>query len=199
MKSVDATGMLLIGLVLGSCDDGEDGQRSSSCRSYCEKLETCDDRTDVAGCERRCSEQIVRSNEYLAARAQCALVSSCNVWTGEVGEMGEDACAEGGSCALNDCTGDMLASMKPSAEQTRYCGTVVTRLRGCEPTLEAPLVEAHCLELVPMLSSGYLSEVLACIEADCGQVQSCLARASDRFNTTISLLPAKAAPASPLK
>lgn len=191
MKSRIAASVLGLGLFLSACDDGLSEARSEACRSYCEKLEVCDDRTDVSGCVQHCANQLVRSDAFLAARATCAERGSCNSFQGEVGAMGEDSCRTGSRCALNDCTGDELAMQRPSNAQVTYCASVVNKLNACDRTLEPPTLEAHCLELVPTLSEGFLAAVQACIESDCSQVQPCLARASDQYNTELSLYPNK--------
>jgi hypothetical protein len=170
------------------CDDGVAGS-SASCRAYCDKLELCDDATDVLGCEQKCSEQRVRSEAYLSARATCADKLSCNVFGGELSGMGEDRCASGESCKLNDCTENELALRKLTPDQMAYCTRVVTKLNACDRTLETTLLQTHCLDLAPTLSDAYLGEVSTCIEGDCAQVVSCLQRTADRYNTNLSLYP----------
>jgi hypothetical protein len=188
MKLAWKSSVLLLGLVLPGCDDGIDG-RTESCRAYCVKLEQCDDATDVAGCEQGCAAQLVRSEAYIAARATCADKLSCNLFAGEVSTMGDDHCASGDRCELNDCTGDELARQKPTSGEQSYCTRVVTKLNACDRTLLVASLETHCLDLVPTLSDGYQQEVLGCIEADCDQVVSCLRRAADRYDTDLSLYP----------
>jgi hypothetical protein len=183
--------LLMVGLVgqgLASCDDGIDGA-TASCRVYCDKLEMCDDGTDLDGCEKICTAQLVRSQAYLESRAQCASKLSCNVFAGEVSTMGEDRCASGERCELNDCTGDELARAKPTNDQQSYCSRAVTKLNACDRSLEPAVLSTHCLDVVPTLSDGYLQEVQVCIESDCAQVLGCLKRAADRFNTDLSLYP----------
>jgi len=188
MKLAWGSSVLLLGLALLGCDDGIDG-RTGSCRTFCAKLELCDEATDLSGCEQRCGEQLVRSEAYLAARSACAEKLSCNVFAGEISTMGEDHCASGDRCELNDCTGDELARQKPTTDEQSYCTRVVTKLNACDRTLLVASLETHCLDLVPTLSDGYQDEVLGCIEADCDQVVSCLKRAADKFNTDLSLYP----------
>jgi len=178
----------LVGYGLASCDDGVEGA-TDSCRAYCAKLELCDDGTDLDGCEKGCTAQLVRSEAYLMARAACADRLSCNVFAGEVSTMGEDRCASGERCELNDCTGDELASAKPTNDQQSYCTKAVTKLNACDHSLEPAVLSAHCLDIVPTLSAAYLQEIEACIESDCDQVVPCLKRAADRFNTDLSLYP----------
>jgi len=178
----------LVGYGLSSCDDGVEGA-GGSCRTYCAKLELCDDGTDLDGCEKICTEQLVRSVAYLSARAACADKLSCNVFAGEVSTMGDDRCASGERCELNDCTGDELARAKPTSDQQAYCTRAVTKLNACDHSLEPAVLLVHCLDVVPTLSDAYLQELQVCIEADCDQVVACLKRAADRFNTDLSLYP----------
>ena len=176
---------LLIGSFEG-CDDGALGDRAESCSAYCQKLEVCDDRTDVSGCEQHCEQQLVRSDEYLRARARCAEARSCNTFAREIGSMGEDLCGVGDECTLNDCTSDDLARRPPSASESSYCASMTSKLKACDGTIEAPVLERHCLELVPTLSADYLELVQSCIQGDCTQVKQCLRSAADRFNTELT-------------
>jgi len=178
----------MLTLALASCDDGAPVGRSASCRMLCQKLETCDDATDLEGCERSCSEQRVRSQEYLTARALCAEQSSCNLWVTELGAMGEDACDEDG-CFLNDCTDDTLSAQSLSGPEHAYCARVVSKLSACDMQVDAEALDAHCVRLFPALSREYLTEMQACIESDCSAVVACLADAGDRYNTDLTLYP----------
>lgn len=188
MKSGWVMGVLLFCVGSASCDNGVVGS-SASCRAYCSKLETCDDSTDVLGCEQKCSEQRVRSDTYLAARAQCADKLSCNIFAGEVSGMGEDKCASGQACKLNDCTDNELAMLTLSLDQMAYCTRVVTKLNACDRTLDTSTLQSHCLDLAPTLSSAYLQAESLCIEGDCAQVVSCLQRTAERFETDLSVYP----------
>jgi len=190
MRSLIVAGMLSGSLALVGCDDGAPGPRSRECRAFCAKLEICDDGTDRAGCEIACDAQVVRSELYLAARRRCAEQSSCNIWVGEVGPMGEDLCADGASCQLNDCTDDELARRERTREERSYCARVVSKLSACDTAaLEPATLETHCMSIVSSLSSRYLDEMQDCSEEDCGQVASCLRELTDRYNTTLSLYP----------
>jgi hypothetical protein len=171
------------------CDDGELGQRVASCDVFCQKLEVCDDRTDVAGCRQHCSEQLVRSDEYLAARARCAEARSCNTFEREVGVMGEDLCRSADECSLNDCTSDELSRRTRTAVETSYCSTITNKLKACDGAIESAVLEGHCLELIPTLSQEYLEVVQGCIQGDCTQVRQCLRSAADRFNTVVTPAP----------
>lgn len=188
MKLSWRSSVALLCLGLSGCDDGVD-ELGGSCLQYCEKLELCDDQTDQGGCEQKCAEQLVRSPAYLASRAQCAEKLSCNIFSGEVSTMGEDRCASGERCELNDCTGDELARQMPTSEQESYCTRAVTKLNACDQTLSPAALRTHCLDVVPTLSPAYLQAVQGCVEADCEQVVSCLQRAADQFNTDLSLYP----------
>ncbi|MDB4976352.1 MAG: hypothetical protein JWN48_4693 [Myxococcaceae bacterium] len=187
MKSGSLMGVALSILALAACDDGVAGN-SESCRAFCDKLELCDDATDVLGCEQKCTEQRVRSEGYLAVRAQCANKLSCNNFAGEVSVMGEDSCASGELCKLDDCTNNELAEQKLTADQMSYCSRVVTKLNACDHTLDPATLQAHCLDLAPTLSPAYLADVSACIEGDCSQVSDCLRRTADRYDTNLTLL-----------
>lgn len=182
--------MLLFWLALAGCDDGRVEERQVGCQDYCAKLELCDDRTDLSGCERRCAEERIRSDEYMTARAQCANESSCNTWAGEVGLMGEDVCSGSESCQLNDCTADELARTPLTSGQQSYCEQVVSKLNACDRSSSVSALTSHCEEQVPALSQDYLEQVKGCIELECGQVRSCLDTVGDQFNTDISLYPA---------
>lgn len=181
--------MLLLWLALAGCDDGRVAERQVGCRDYCAKLELCDDRTDLAGCERRCAEERIRSDEYMTARAQCANDSSCNTWAGEVGLMGEDVCSGSESCQLDDCTADELARIALTNGQQSYCEQVVSKLNACDRTASVSALTSHCEEQVPALSQTYLQQIKGCIELECGQVKTCLDTVGDQFNTDISLYP----------
>jgi hypothetical protein len=171
------------------CDDGAIGGRSGSCSAFCDKLEICDERTDVSGCEQHCSEQLVRSDEYLEARSRCAEARSCNTFASEVGAMGEDLCGRGEECSLNDCTSDALARRPATPVEMSYCASITSKLKACDATIEPAVLEGHCLELVPTLSDGYLELVQSCIQGDCSQVRACLRSAADRFNTDVTPAP----------
>ncbi|MDB4986832.1 MAG: hypothetical protein JWN04_2010, partial [Myxococcaceae bacterium] len=158
MKLVLSIGVALFSLAVAACDDGVEGG-SASCHAYCNKLETCDDATDVLGCEQLCTEQRVRSDVYLAARAQCADKLSCNIFAGEVSVMGEDTCASGNRCKLDACTTNELAAQKLTADQMSYCSRVVTKLNACDHTLDPGSLQTNCLDLAPTLSSAYLTDV----------------------------------------
>lgn len=181
--------LLASALLLGSfesCDDGALGDRAESCGVYCDKLEICDDRTDVAGCEQLCMQQLVRSDEYLRARARCASARSCNTFAREIGTMGEDLCGSADECTLNDCTSDDLARRPPSPIESSYCASITSKLKACEGTIESAGLERHCLEIVPTLSADYLELVQSCIQGDCAQVRQCLRSAADRYNTGLT-------------
>jgi len=180
--------VLLLVLGAAGCDDGVAGTRDQSCRVYCEKLESCDNHTDVEGCVRGCELEKTRSDAYLEARTTCVEKDSCNVWMGEVGVMGEDVC-RGDKCLLNDCTSDLLAEQKPSSAELAYCERVVSKLNACDHTLTLASLETNCLQLVPALSDSYLERVQVCIEVDCSEVRPCLEQARDLFNTEISMYP----------
>lgn len=180
--------MLLVWLMSGACDDGRAENREAKCQEYCDKLELCDDRTDLNGCERRCVEESTRSDDYMAARTQCASERSCNVWIGEVGVMGEDTCTDD-SCQLNDCTADELARRELTKSERTYCEGLVSKLNACDHSMTTAVLEARCHELVPALSQRYLDQIQGCIEVDCSQVKACLEAVRDRFNTEISVYP----------
>jgi hypothetical protein len=173
---------------LHGCDDGAPLPRDVSCARFCEKLELCDDATDVAGCEQHCSGQRVRSDAYLEARAQCAEARSCNTFTKDIGVMGEDLCGRE-ECTLNDCTSDDLAHRPRTSTQQSYCASITSKLKACDPSIEPALLEGHCLELVPTLSDEYLGLVSGCIEGDCSQVRACVRSAADRYNTDVTPAP----------
>jgi hypothetical protein len=181
--------LLFASALIGSfegCDDGALGERSESCSVYCEKLEVCDDGTDVAGCEQHCMQQVVRSDAYLRARARCAEARSCNTFAREIGSMGEDLCGTGDECTLNDCTSDDLARRPPSAIESSYCASITSKLKACDGTIESAVLERHCIELVPTLADDYLELAQSCIQGDCTQVKQCLRSAADRFNTELT-------------
>jgi hypothetical protein len=175
-------------LVTSACDDGV-VTAGRSCSEYCSKLEVCDDSTDSSGCLAICDEQRVRSDTYLSMRATCTDKLSCNVWQGEVGLMGEDICASGERCELNECIERELFARPSTTEQSSYCTRVVNKLNACDRSLQVSTLETHCLDLVPTLSTAYLNEMSGCIEADCAQVVTCLTRAADRYDTALSLYP----------
>jgi len=181
--------VLAISNVTG-CDDGALGSRSSSCRDFCAKLEQCDDRTDVAGCEAQCNQQPVRSDEYLAARAGCAEARSCNTFAAEIGNMGEDLCGGDDNCILNDCTSDTLASRARTSLEQTYCESIANKLNACDSSVTQAQLTGRCLELVPTLSSEYLDLVQGCIQGDCSQVRECLRSVADRYNTDVTPAPA---------
>lgn len=189
--------IVLLGcLAASACDDGA-LDTSVSCRDYCSKLEVCDDTTDLAGCQQLCSEQRVRSESYLSIRATCTDKLSCNVWQGEVGLMGEDICASGQRCKLNQCVNDGLYDLPKSGDQSSYCSRASSKLNACDRTLEVSALEMHCLDLVNTLSKQYLDDMSTCIEADCAQVVSCLKRAANRFDTELTMYPGSLAAALP--
>lgn len=188
--------VLLGGLLATACDDGSLSS-SASCRDYCNKLEVCDDTTDLAGCESMCNAQRVRSDAYLAIRAQCTGKLSCNVFQGEVGLMGEDICASGGRCELNQCIDDGLYDLPKSTDQESYCSTASSKLNACDRTLDVSTISMHCLDLVGTLSKQYLDDMSTCIQGECAQVVSCLKRAADRFDTDLSMYPGSLAAAVP--
>ncbi|MET0285619.1 MAG: hypothetical protein ABW352_14155 [Polyangiales bacterium] len=187
--------VLLGGLLASACDDGTLSS-SASCRDYCTKLEVCDDTTDQAGCEAMCNAQRVRSESYLKIRAQCTDKLSCNVWQGEIGLMGEDICASGERCELNQCVDDGLYDLPKSTDQASYCSRVSSKLNACDRTLEVNTLTMHCSDLVGTLSTQYLDEMSGCIEADCAQVISCLKRAAGRYDTDLTMYPGSLAAAS---
>jgi hypothetical protein len=187
--------VLLGGLLASACDDGSSSS-SASCREYCNKLEVCDDTTDLAGCEVMCNAQRVRSEAYLSIRATCTGELSCNVWQGEIGLMGEDICASGERCELNQCVNDGLYELPKSTDQESYCSRVANKLNACDRTLLVPDLTMHCSDLVGTLSPQYLEEMSNCIEADCAQVVSCLKRAADRFDTDLTMYPGSLAAAA---
>jgi hypothetical protein len=180
---------MLLWLATAGCDDGRVALRQADCRDFCAKLELCDDRTDLEGCERRCAEERIRSDEYMTVRAQCATKTSCNTWEGEVGLMGEDVCSGNERCQLNDCTADELARNALTNGQQSYCEQVVSKLNACDHAVSTSALTSHCEELIPSLSQTYLQQVKGCIEVDCGQVKTCLSTVGDQFNTDISLYP----------
>jgi hypothetical protein len=194
MKS--RTAIVLLGcLAASACDDGA-LTSSASCRAYCAKLELCDDTTDQAGCEKMCSEQRVRSDSYLSIRAKCSDKLSCNVFQGEVGLMGEDICASGDRCELNQCVNDGLYDLPKSAGETSYCSTVSSKLNACDRTLDVNTLTMHCSDLVATLSKDYLDEMSDCIEGECAQVVTCLKRAADRYDTDLTMYPGSLAAAA---
>lgn len=197
MKAEFGTYLLAIALLLAGCDDDTVTSRELVCQSFCNKLESCDDHTDVEGCVRACDEEKTRSDAFLVARSSCVEEASCNVWRGEVGAMGEDICSDGEGCKLNDCTSDALASQMPSSDEATYCGRVVSKLNACDHGLVPSELETNCLQLVPSLSTAYLREVQRCIEVDCEQVRACLDRVGDLFNTDISMYPSQSSPPPP--
>lgn len=172
------------------CDGGGLGGRSVSCRDYCAKLELCDDRTDQAGCEEHCDQQRVRSEEYLEVRASCVQSRSCNIFSGELGPMGEDLCRGDTSCVVNDCTNDAIALRARTTAEESYCSTLASKLNACDRSVEPPVLTGRCLELMPTLSSEYLELVEGCVQGDCSQVQSCLRSVADRYNTDVTPAPA---------
>ncbi len=187
--------VLLGGLLASACDDGTVSS-SASCREYCAKLELCDDTTDQSGCEQICNAQKVRSEQYLSIRAKCTDKLSCNVWQGEVGLMGEDICASGAKCQLNQCIDNGLYDVPTSSEQTSYCSTVSSKLNACDRTLDVMTLSMHCLDIVATLSQAYLAEMSSCIESECTLVLSCLKRAADRFDTDLTMYPGSLAAAA---
>jgi hypothetical protein len=190
------TSIVLLGcLAASACDDGV-FSTTASCRDYCNKLEVCDDATDLSGCQQLCDEQRVRSESYLSIRAKCTDKLSCNVWQGEVGLMGEDICASGQRCELNQCVNDGLYDLPKSNDQSSYCSRVVSKLNACDRTLEVTTLEMHCLDLVGTLSRAYLDEMLTCIESDCAQVVTCLKRTADRYDTDLTMYPGSLAAAA---
>lgn len=172
------------------CDDGSLGARSGSCRDYCAKLELCDDRTDQAGCEARCEQQRVRSEEYIEVRATCVQSRSCNTFSGELGGMGEDLCRGDPSCVVNDCTNDEIALRARTTAEESYCSTLASKLNACDRSVEPAVLAGRCLEIMPTLSSEYLELVEGCVQGDCSQVQTCLRSVADRYNTDVTPAPA---------
>ena len=173
---------------LVSCDAGI-SDTSASCQTYCSKLETCDDRTNLLGCEQKCSEQRVRSDLYLTTRAECAEKLSCNIFGGEVDQMGLEKCASGAQCKLNHCTSNELALEADTPSQMSYCQEAVTKIYACDHTLDTEALQISCLDLVPTLSPAYLQDQRQCIEKDCNQLVSCLQRSADHFDAELSIYP----------
>lgn len=180
---------LAVSMGIVSCDDGALAPRAESCSKFCDKLELCDDRTDLAGCEKNCGAEIVRSDEYLSARASCAAERSCNTFAQEVGVMGEDLCRGNDDCALNDCTSDTLARRTRTSTEQSYCSSLSNKLGACDTTIDTSLLGQRCLGLIATLSDEYLTEVQKCVEGTCTQVKDCLRGAADRFNTDLTPAP----------
>lgn len=190
-RAAPASGLVVALALFGAlhgCDDGAPAPRDVSCSRFCDKLELCDDATDVAGCEQHCTAQRVRSDAYLEARASCAEARSCNTFTNDIGVMGEDMCGRE-ECTLNDCTSDDLAHRPRTSAQQSYCASITSKLKACDPSIAPAQLEGHCLELVPTLSDEYLTLVASCIEGDCSQVRACVRGAADRYNTDVTPAP----------
>lgn len=195
-----ARACLLAALALSLVACGGDGiaqVSTESCRDYCEKLEICDNRTDLDGCARMCSEQRVRSDIYLGARATCIVQGSCNQWLDKIGTMGEEKC-DADDCYLNDCTDDALSGQKADAARV-YCTRNISKLRACDMTIDVAALDARCLRLYPTLSDVYLSEIQACVETECSNVRPCLDDLEDRRNTELTIYPKQASTPAPVE
>ena len=128
---------------LSACDRGDDeSERTRSCASFCEALETCDDGTDLLDCKTHCEADGVRSDGYFKARSSCAQ-DSCNLWVDEVDSQGDDECV-GDDCYLIGCIGRELARTKLSPEQERACTSMGNFVSNCDGALDNELIEAQC-------------------------------------------------------
>jgi hypothetical protein len=174
-----------------ACDDGErkPSERERSCQVVCDKLEMCNDATDVEGCNAHCEAQEFRSDAYFRARASCVSSLSCNHLAPELGPQGEDLCQ--GECMVQDCIDDALAAGPHSSEQTALCSRASNKLAACDRALDDLSVSDECMHVVTGMSDDYLDESSACVDLPCQHIQSCLDDAADRYNTTLRIYSGK--------
>lgn len=174
-----------------ACDKGGDGSsRGKSCRTYCDRLELCDDETDVTGCEARCESEVFYSQAFLDARADCLAGKreglSCNRIVDEVGSQGEQTC-EGADCELQDCVNDLLAKVEPDEQLESFCEDMSNKLSACEDGLDEQSVRQGCSEVLLTLSTEYLDASDECVQMKCGEIGECLLQTADRYDTEISV------------
>jgi hypothetical protein len=175
-----------IALVLApACDSGDSGRRSSACSSFCQKLEVCDDRSDLSGCEDACLAQKYRSDAYLDTRAQCADLS-CNHWAAQVTSDGEDSCRS--NCALIDCVEDKLQNITEAAGQTKLCDEVTSKLTTCNNKLDGDAVRDACHNFVVAVSDQFATESRDCVLVQaCSEIVRCIDKLADKNDTTVRI------------
>ena len=173
--------------VLWACDDGEvkPSERERSCKAICDKLELCNDATDVLGCTEHCEAQEFRSDAYFRARASCVSELACNHLLSEIGTQGEDLCAE--DCMVADCVDDALAGEEHTSEQTALCTRTSSKLAACDRELDDLTVTDECMRVVSSMSDDYMDESSACVDLPCARIQGCLDDAADRYDTTLRI------------
>jgi hypothetical protein len=174
---------LVVALI--ACDEGEVPVSHKSCKQLCAKLELCNDATDVPGCEQRCRGEVVRSDAYFKARAQCVDRLSCNHLVTELGTSGEDICK--GDCQVQDCVDDSLASDRGSQDMEDLCLRSSNKLAACDKTLKSADLAASCMDLAPGMSEDYLDESSACVDEACERIDICLTETADRYDTSLRL------------
>lgn len=172
---------------LMACDQGDEAPaRETHCKSFCEKLDMCDDSTDVLGCVNRCQAEDFRSSAYVAARADCVGSLSCTRFVDEVGPQGEDDCDT--NCELLDCVGDTVASLELSDDQEGFCSALTSKLYACDSSLDEGEVMKDCGDVLVTLSDEYLTSSRDCVETNhCDEIVDCLGELADRFDTDIKV------------
>ena len=177
-------------LALGTigCDRSDDsGGIRKSCKSFCDRLESCDDRTDLAECVAECRERDFLSSAYVGARARCALELSCNLWQDEVDNQGADVC-DGGDCDLNECVVAAFRDVPRSAALQDECSAVANKLVACEEPGSARVYRDHCEQVAPFLSEGYLQASYSCVDAQCFDIAGCLNELADSYDADIRIV-----------
>ena len=177
----------LAGLLVAGCDrSDETGDQTHQCARFCNRLETCDDGTDVLDCRKHCESDEVRSQVYFLARADCAEDLSCNLWVSEVDSQGDGVCA-GEDCDLNECLDRALLKEKLSDKAQHSCAVIASMLRACDPGLVTAAVADECEQMTPMLSENYLKDSEACVLSECAKIESCLSNLADRQSTDLKV------------
>jgi hypothetical protein len=170
--------------VLGTACQNDESTRSSACKLFCQRLETCDDSTDLSGCTIACKEQTYRSDVYFEMRAECASLS-CNHWASQVTSDGEDDCS--GTCALPDCIDDKLDSVELSRTEQQLCDAVKNKLLGCDTSLDPDAVADQCRNVVLSSSGDFATKSRDCVDKPCVEIDRCLDKLSDQYNTDLRI------------
>jgi hypothetical protein len=187
MKCTRPTAWFALFGALWACDDGETkpSERQRSCKLLCDKLELCNDATDVPGCTKHCEQEEFRSDAYFKARASCVSDLACNHLVPELGSQGEDLCTT--DCVVSDCVDDALSAEEHTSEQTELCTRTSSKLSACDRMLDDLTVSDQCMHVVSGMSDDYLDESSACMDLPCERIQACLDDAADRYDTTLRI------------
>lgn len=176
---------------LTACDRTEAGAaRHDECARFCDALEKCDDATDLLDCREQCEADAVRSDRYFRARADCGEKLSCTRWMQEVSNKGDDVCTTG-ECNLSECIRRALDAVELSDAEQDACMALTTKLKACNPALDASEVSMQCEDTTPALSEGYRAESERCGAQDCAQIDACFEKLADRYQTTLKLFSGK--------